>query len=352
MSQPRSRRTHAPLRRAVAPLLALVATAFLVPAAETHAPDPVVGGALWTQNQLVEYAWRVGQVPPAWLQGAIVDAAADSNASRAARAARFALDGSSQSLIAYGEPTGCSPNGIACFNRAGAPDSFAMWFRRQGYVFDWGTLRWCQAYLDPPDGCFDAENIALDEFGHVEVLGHHGNYSDGSDFDDAVVQTVSRAKPRHGWDAHRYGRCDVATLQLAYDVPTLASPYSTCLDLVTGLSLAVSATSVPYRATVTFSSRLWVSNRDDYERLAGNPVSERLIRLQRRPIGGSTWTTVATLDPDDSPGSYAEALSLTASGEYRARFSKPPDEGLRGDDSAFVAITVAPCTSGCPVWAP
>ena len=51
-----------------------------------------------------------------------------------------------------------------------------MWLREQGHVYDWGTLKWCQAYASPPNGCYDAETIALDEFGHVEGLGHHVNY--------------------------------------------------------------------------------------------------------------------------------------------------------------------------------
>ena len=32
---------------------------------------------------------------------------------------------------------------------------------------------------------------------------------------------------------HTYGVCDTATLQIQYDVPTLSSLYSTCLDLAT-----------------------------------------------------------------------------------------------------------------------
>ena len=38
---------------------------------------------------------------------------------------------------------------------------------------------------------------------------------------------------------HRYGICDTATLQIRYDLPTLSSLYSRCLDVVTVLTLAV-----------------------------------------------------------------------------------------------------------------
>ena len=106
-----------------------------------------------------------------------------------------------------------------------------MWLREHGRVFDWGTLRWCQMYASPPNGCYDAETIALDEFGHIQGLDHHVNHSDDRDYLDAVVQTFSRTQPSSGWNMHVYGRCDVATLQLRYDVASWTTPYSTCLDL-------------------------------------------------------------------------------------------------------------------------
>ena len=124
-------------------------------------------------------------------------------------------------------------NGLACFRRD-APDWFAVYLRENGHRFDWGTLRWCEA-TDRPNGCYDAENITLDELGHVLGLDHHVNLPDDSDYGDAVVQTYSRTKPRAFYNAHVFGRCDVATLQQVYDVPTSSTLYSTCLDVPTRL---------------------------------------------------------------------------------------------------------------------
>jgi hypothetical protein len=339
------RRTRLAAAIVGAPLVA----ALLAGSVLGHGPDPIVGGALWAQNQLVEYDWRSGQVPPDWMRAAINAAAADSNTSRASRAAQLAFDAEGTSRISYGEPSGCGVNGLACFNRSGAPDSFTVAFRRQGYVFEWGTLRWCQAYDDPPNGCFDVENVTLDEFGHVQVLGHHDNRDDGSDYLDAVVQTLSHAKPGIGWDEHDYGRCDVATLQLRYDMRSWAAPYSTCLDLDTRLALAVSDSSVPPGALVIFRAGLEVVDADAYLRLGGNPVSARSVVLQRRPIGGTTWTNVATMAPDATAGSYALGLTLTASAEWRASFPTPTSEGLNGDASNRITVQVGgACTSGCP----
>jgi hypothetical protein len=334
---------------AVATSSALLAATLLAGSVLGHGPDPIVGGALWAQNQAVGYAWRSGQVPPDWMRVAINAAAADSNASRASRAAHLSFDADSASRISYGEPSGCGVNGLACFNRSGAPDSFTVAFRRHGHVFEWGTLRWCQAYEAPPNGCFDVENITLDEFGHVQILGHHENHGDGSDYLDAVVQTFSHAKPGVGWNEHDYGRCDVATLQLRYDMRNWAAPYSTCLDLDTRLALSVSDSSVPQGALVVFRASLAVVDADAYLRLGGNPLSSRSVVLQRRPIGGTSWTNVGTMAPDTAAGSYALGLKLTASAEWRANFPTPSGEGLNGDASNRITVQVGgACTSGCP----
>jgi hypothetical protein len=331
-------------------LAALVSSVLLVVpgVALGHSPDPTVGGALWAQDQLVRYDWRSGQVPPLVMQAAINGAAAGSNASRASRAAVFDFDPAGTSLIAYGEPTPCGVNGIACFNRGGAPVSFGIWFRRHGHVFDWGALRWCQLYDAPPDGCYDAENITLDELGHVQVLGHHQNFADNSDYLDAVVQTLSRTKPRAGWNAHAYGRCDRATLQRTYDMRAWTAGYSTCLDLNTTLSMAVSARAVPYRGSATFTATLRVGTSTAYGRLSGNPASGRAVTLQRRVPGG-TWATIDTMSQGAAAGTYAETFGLTTTYEWRAVFRTPTGEGLNGSTSPGITLTVGPCTLSCPL---
>ena len=148
---------------------------------------------------------------------AIHDARDDANAS-AGQVPDVRLRRRRRNVVYYGTDVPCGVNGLACFQRD-PPGWFGMWFRENGHRFDWGTLRWCEL-SGGPDGCYDAENIMLDEFGHVLVLDHHDNFGDDSDYDDAVVQTYSRTKPRAGWNAHDFGRCDVATLQQQYDVPS------------------------------------------------------------------------------------------------------------------------------------
>ena len=313
-----------------------------------HSPDPALGSELFAQDARLEYDWRTGAVPPAAMRTAIHAAADDINDTRASRAATFAYDTAGTSPIGYGTGT-CGVNGLACFTR-NAPTSFTMWFREQGRVFDWGTLNWCQMYTNPPNGCYDVETVALDEFGHVEGLGHHVNFADDRDYTDAVVQTFSRTKPRDGYNMHVLGVCDVAMLQIRYDIPGASSPYSSCLDLSTVMTLSRSASSVPFGGSVTFTALLKVVADSDYGRLSGNPVSLRSVRLQRRAPGTTTWANVATMTPTSPTGSYVLSMRLYSSAEFRAVFSTPTNEGLRADGSAAVLVTVASCTAApCPL---
>jgi hypothetical protein len=342
-------------RLASAVSLLVLPVMLLSPMAATgHSPDPVLSGALWGQDQSLKFRWRAGEEPPGVMQTAIRAAATASNGSDRSRAGVYAYDTAGSSWINYGLNVGCGVNGIACFSRVNAPTSFTMSFREQGHWFDWGQLRWCQFYASPPDGCFDAQNIALDEFGHVEILGHHVNYADDSDFRDAVVQTVSRAKPRAGWDVHSYGRCDVASLQREYDTPTAGTKISTCLDLATTLSISPSSTWLTWGASVTLSSSLRIAVADAYDRLSGNALGSRTVTLQRRPVGSTVWTTVATMAAGSTAATYAyTATGQKQSADWRAVFAGPADEGLDGATSAIVRVSVSSCTTApCPESAP
>lgn len=310
--------------------------------AMAHSPDPLLGTTAWGQDQVVPYTWASGQVPPPWLATAIDQGAADSNASRGSRAAIYTRQASAPSKIAYGGSVPCSSYGIACMNRTGVPDSFAgMWFRPHGTVLDWGTLKWCQAQTTPANGCYDARQTALDEFGHIEMLGHHENYADGSDFLDAIVQFAPHAKPYAGWDQHVYGRCDVARLQLEYELQSPSSPVSTCLSLSTSLAIGAASVYVQPGGTTKITGALEIATSTAAKRLSGDPLSARSIQLQRREIGGSTWTTIGTLSVvSGSPGDYATTIKPPSSGDYRLVYDAPTTEGLRDSTSSVVSITV------------
>jgi len=333
-------------RRLAAGALSLMVLNAVAGPASAHGPDPTLSG-FFGANQDLRYRWRSGAEPSSAIKGAIQSAASDANASRGSKAATFTYDSSGPNPIGYGPGATCGVNGIACFTRS-APNGFTMWLREQGHVFDWGTLKWCQAYSSPPNGCYDARTITLDEFGHVEGLGHHVNYADNSDYNDAVVQTYSRVKPQSGWDVHTFRRCDVATLQLEYDMVNTSAKYSTCLHLSTNLTLAASTTTVPPGGTVALTATLKVGSSSGYDQLVGNPVSGRSVTLQRRAVGATAWTTVGAMGSGPSAGTYVSNHAPSVDTEYRAVFATPSGDGLIGDTSPTVRVSIGRSCSAAP----
>lgn len=317
-------------------------------AVAAHSPDPLLGTTPWGQNQLVLYMWAPNQVPPTWAASNIDLGAADSEASRASRAARFARDTSAASRIAYGGANPCPGYGIACMNRTGVPVSFGVWFRAHGTVLDWGTLRWCQAQSVATNGCYDIRRVALDEFGHVEMLGHHENFADESDYLDAIVQYAGRSRPKEGWNTHVYGRCDVARLQLEYELIDSGGLVSTCLSLATSLTITAQPASIVAGASTQITGELEIAVATAAKRLSGDPLSRRTITLQRRDLGSTTWVTVGTLGwVTGAAGSYAISIRPAASADYRLIYDALASEGLRDATSAVVrvAVGIGSCTA-------
>ena len=338
----RSGRTARWLASGAAVAIALSVT---VVGALAHGPDPALSGGPFGQNQDLRFRWRSGSEPPTAIKTAIRSAAAASNAGRASKAATFTYDASGSSPVGYGIGATCGVNGLACFTRS-VPTGFTLWLREQGHVFDWGTMKWCQMYTTPPNGCYDAQMIALDELGHVEGLGHHVNLGDDSDYVDAIVQTYARAKPVTGWNMHAYGRCDVATLQILYDMPSWTARYSTCLDLATSLTLVADPAAVPAYGTTTLTATLKVVDSDAYGRLGGDPIAGRVVTLQRRTSGSTTWVSMGAMAAGPTAGTYVLAQQLSSDTEFRAVFHASTAEGLRGSTSPTVAVSVYRCIPG------
>lgn len=328
-------------RRLVAVAALTAALLGPAPSATAHGPDPLLGTTPWGQHQVVKYMWAPGQVPPGWLATAIDRGAGDSNDTRASQAALFQWADSAPSRIAYGGAHPCPSYGIACMNRSGVPISFGMWFRPHGVALDWGTLRWCQAQSTFTNGCYDARRVALDEFGHVQILNHHANYADERDYLDAVVQYAGRSRPKEGWNTHVYGRCDVARLQLEYELIDAADPVSTCLSLSTTLNIAADPASVAAGASTRVTGELEIAVATAARRLSGDPLSARTITLQRRAVGSTVWVVIGTMSAvSSSEGSYAFTIVPSQTADYRLHFDAPQSEGVRDSTSKVIRIVV------------
>jgi hypothetical protein len=305
-------------------------------------PDPTLGSP-WPVDTALTYAWTSGAVPPAAMRTAVNSAAAEVTSSKRSRGPSFGYSSGASNGVSYGTDNPCGVNGIACFRRDSASSYWHLWFRENGHRYDWGTLSWCEM-TGSPSGCFEAETITLDELGHVSGLDHHVNLPDDSDYLDAVVQTYSHARPQVGWSVNALGRCDVATLQQIYDVPTWSTAYSTCLDIPTTLALSASPTVATTGAAVTFTATL---RTDGTGRLDGNPMAGRTVVLQQR--SGSSWADLATMTAGSSSGVYTVSLTLKGSQDFRAVFRKPSGEGVRASSSPAVSISVTCTSAPCPL---
>jgi hypothetical protein len=318
---------------------ALLVLGVVLPASAAS-PDPFMGDP-FGQNQELQYHWASGGIPPAAIKSAINHAADDANDSRRSKAPTFVYVAGTDNDMGYGVNAPCGVNGLGCFRRD-APRSFEIWLRENGHRFDWGTLKWCEM-TDRVTGCYDAENIVLDELGHVTGLDHHVNLPDESDYGDAVVQQFSRTKPRDHYNAHVFGRCDVATLQVVYDVATYSTPYSTCLDVPTELTLTANRTSVVAGQVATFTAVL-MSDGDG--RLFNNYLNGRTVVLQRRTASG--WDDVVTMTMTSTAGTYTAGLAPRSTSDLRAIFRKPASEGVRSSSSPVVTLVVTTACTGSP----
>ncbi len=318
--------------------LALAVLMSLVNVLPTHAatPDPILGGGLYAQNLGLTYRWSSAGTPPSAIRSAIARGAAEANSTRLSKAPTFAYSSGSGNLIYYGTSVPCGVNALACMRRD-PPGWFGVWYRENGHRYDWGTLRWCEM-TGSPNGCFEAENVALHELGHVMILDHHVNLPDNSDSRDSIMQRIQPAKPKAGWNAHAYARCDVATLQQQYDVQSWSTPYSTCLNVPTALKLTSSSTAVVTGSKVAFTATL---SSNGTGRLSNNPVSARVVVLQGQTSSG--WSNIATMTAGSS-GTYSASVAVWATRDFRAVFSKPAGEGLRASTSTRLTVTA---WSGC-----
>ena len=221
-----------------------------------------------------------------------------------------------------------------------------MWFRPHGWQFDWGTLKWCQALATMTNGCYDVENVALDEFGHIELLGHHVNYDDERDFTDSVVQFAARNRPKEGWNQHVFGRCDIARLQLEYERRSPADPVSTCLNLATSLTIT-GPSSIGSGGLVRITGTLKIATATAARELSGDALSARVVTLQRKALGASSWTTVGSLAANATAGSYGVTITFSQTADYRLQYNSVSSDGLQNSTSATLRITATDsCSSG------
>ena len=92
--------TTKPTSRRPAAAMALAALALqLAPMTAAHAPDPGMPWPLFAANDVLEFRWMAGEVPPAAMRNAVVAAAAGAAASRGSRAPTMVFAAGGQSTV-------------------------------------------------------------------------------------------------------------------------------------------------------------------------------------------------------------------------------------------------------------
>ena len=313
-------------------------------------PTPVPIFDRWGSWQVLQFRFHTTDASPSWMRGAILAAAEDAtDTSRALSPIFIPTDGSANGTIRYTTafPSGCSTS-IACASHDGT--SWTLRMRPHGYDFRWGNLRWCERASGT--GCFDAEHVALHEFGHAIGLGHPESEGYHLPPHATVMHQVTPAQPEAAWDRHAFGSCDVASLQEQYGLPTMSTSIASCNDVQTVLTLDVSDTTAVVGQRVTFRATLRIKGSSAYGELSGIRLNGRVVQLRRRVAGaGGSWT-ISTMRPTESPGVYSLTLAPGRSYEFKAVFPTP-DEGLRGSSTDTVVVRVTGttptgCTATCP----
>ncbi|MEO7119354.1 MAG: hypothetical protein ABIZ34_10325, partial [Candidatus Limnocylindrales bacterium] len=203
-------------------------------------PVPQYTPLTWAQDTLLGYRWA-SDAPNSWMRPGINAAAADVTSSRGSLAARFTYDaGSADDIQLRTEMTGNCLRSVACAH-FDIPRSWYVRIRPQGTELDWGTVRWCQAYDDWPNGCYEVERVMLHEFGHVLGLAHPEDFGFRLGTLETIMTARGQEKGETGWQTHRFLPCDVARLQRRYDLVAPSTPLALCDRVETRLSLELSA---------------------------------------------------------------------------------------------------------------
>jgi hypothetical protein len=301
-------------------------------------PVPAFAAGGWPLDKGLGFSWQAGEQPPAWARPAITSAAADASETSKARSPQYGYRAGADETVRYTSsfPTFCR-FGIACASR-NLPAFWAMWLRPHGTDFSWGTLRWCQR--EDGSGCFDLRRVILHELGHINGLDHPSAEGFRLAANETVMHDITPAKPSAGSTRHAFGRCDVATLQELYDVPSNSTPISSCNDVATELTLSASRLVIGPGESVRLRAVLRVADRSPFGLLAGNTLDGRSVRLKYRRSGSADAWTSLWLEPQASFGRYDLTITPTSDWEFQAAFPAPAGEGLRFSSSAIVKVRV------------
>src|SRR4051812_4866341 len=315
--------------RALILTLALSASSAVFPAlVEGHTPT-----AGWTRLYTADYQslnWGFGGTYASWVTTPAIAALDTNYADRAtnnSRAPEFnyvagGSDGTVWLKVAASSPCGTGRlDWLQCANGGGTV-GFNIYVRDlYNTASDYSNWSWYDKTSSCPSGrtCWYLRRTFIHEVQHVTIgIANHDEQGESN----TVMAATTPWSPNSGWNETHLRRCDEAAEQLAYDLDDLAGPYGDCFDHianagVSGLKTDMSVTATSYRqcnnVAVPISGRLQVlADAANYHRLNANPLSGRVVRIDRDGVGsvfttratiaaGSNWTANVSGSPNQTP---------------------------------------------------
>ena len=339
------------MSRGVAKLSITIAMLALALPGQVLAYDPTLGVDKYGQDVNETFDWSTGATgsAKAWLRSAFTTAAEDDWDPKS-RAPTFAHNSSSSNLVRFQDRDLSDCNAAIAWYACtlyDPPNANGLWW--QTIYADEET--WCHE-TGFVNGCLDVRRVALHELGHAVGLSRKADNGgiDAHSTEPESVTVMRLSTPRRagtGWDRHAIQECDAIELQREYDLAQTANP-ADCIESFGGLT-GGDLTSVAYQGapsatvactSVQLSGTLKLIDHADYGRFGNNNL-DRTVDLQRRPSGGSTWTTIATFNTPS--GDWTRSVTMS-SGTWDFRLVFGGSTRVAPDNSGTRTVTwYSPC---------
>jgi hypothetical protein len=363
-------------------LAVLLVVSNAMPTLGTHIanglPRPTIGASTGSLTANQSVSWKFGASGyPAWVTTAF-EQAIENNASNISRNNSKSPDfngpistGTAKMFYSAALLSPCSNSSIwiQCTKNGtttnieiyirdfvGAPLGSLGWYEKNGNCIISGTT--------PYSECHFAKRALMHEVGHaVSSLDHDGqghqwtvmgatNPCTGASCDD---------NGSTNWDWPYYLECDEAAAQLIWDVEDTARAYADCFqnvanhatsgNLKTTLTVAGSSFAHVCSSAQPVSGRLEIFNdATNYKLLAANPLTLRVVRMDRKRSVDTVWTlnahtATATSASGNNWTSNITFPAVLGLWNYRAHF----DGGVGLASSAQIQFTINwTSAAGCP----
>lgn len=350
------------LRRSVLLRAAVLAFSGALSVAQLAAAHAPVSGATqnYGQNVTLPYDWG-GTGYPSWFttaaNGTLTVNWPSSTDNNSATPQFSLVSGGAAKVFYSSSPTSpCSGSStwLACAKNWG----YSNWeiYLRNLQAAPYLTWTWYDYTASCPGGttCYYARRALIHEVEHVVMsVGSHDSQGETN----TVMGSTNPWSPNAGWNTTTIRRCDASAAQLLYDVRSSAGVYADCFDHITGATpsgLASTATvaATSYVACVgspaTPTGRLAIKTDSNYGLRTNNPLTNRTLFFDRRPIGGS-WTlnTTSTTATSASGNNWSKSFTSGGAVTYEFRVHYNGETGVAASNQPTFTITWR--TTNCPL---